>query len=122
MSWNPNPQEETTLGTLTSHFDGDIEYAIQTIHRHENNNVRMGQLICAFWHHDDETFLDIRYDSRLPNQRGENLTAWKFGLGCHKHRKILIHRPHRTTGYWQRKWSETYMVMKQAEKARMWNQ
>jgi hypothetical protein len=111
MSWQPNPQEETTLDLLTRHFLGDIEYAIKTIQRHENRNIRMGQMICGFWHYNNETFLDIRYDSRLPNQRDEVLDSWKFGLGCYTHRKILIHSQLRTTGYWQRQWSNTYMAM-----------
>ena len=122
MTWQPRRGGEETLHLLTSHFGGDIECAIRTIQKNENRNVRMGQMICAFWHHDGETFLDIRYDRRLPNQEGEILNSWEFGLGCYQHRKILIHSPHRTTGYWQRQWGETYMVMMQAEKARMWYQ
>ncbi len=127
MSWNPNPQEETTLGTLTSHFDGDIEYAIRAINQYKSfydepgTTMRPSGMLCAFWQHEGETFLDIRYDSKIRNQRDETLDSWNFGLGCYKHRKILIHSPHRTTGYWQRLWAETFMVMAQAEKTRMWN-
>jgi len=124
MSWQPNPQEETTLHKLSNHFNDDIEYAIRAIQEYEGgHDYRMAQYICAFYENDEgETFLDIRHDSNIRNQRDEALSSWDFGMGCYKHKKILIHSPHRTTGYWQRLWSETYMVMKQAEKARMWNQ